>query len=186
MNKKKPLLIINKQMITLSKLPYQLVTKIPKNSFCYIFIDKYPIYHKYLFEELNQNNLLTSELDTNNLVKNIEYNEKYFQHIKGDKDLKYLISSFLVGNDDNYESYDLMTNFMYKNYFVTEHLKLNYTDSKKCINCFVWDYKVKLLIQNNKKKIFFNENKCCSKLLLSKKTPFQIQNLFIKIKDHIK
>ena len=155
------------------KLPYEIINKIPKNSFANIFINKYSNF-----------SIQSDKLD-------YKFRDMYLQIILSQiqpnikSELKYLISSYFVIEDNNNTIYDLILNFKYKKYFVNEHLLLDSGKSKKCKNCYVWNYKINLTISSTNEKIFFEENKCGSKLLLSNKSPQIITNLYNELKLNI-
>ena len=165
------------------KLPYEIINKIPKNSFANIFINKYSnfsiqsdkldykfrdIYLQIILSQIQPN--IKSEIILSQIQPNIK------------SELKYLISSYFVIEDNNNTIYDLILNFKYKKYIVNEHLLLDSEKSKKCKNCYVWNYRINLTIPSTNEKIFFEENKCGSKLLLSNKSPQIITNLYNELK----
>ena len=136
------------------QLPYELISKIPKYSFANIFTKKYPIF------EFNSN-------------KNT-FRDNYFQNIKytSNSELKYIISSyFIIQDEKDNKLYDIMISFQYKKYFINEYLLMDIEKSKKCKNCYVWDYKINLIIPSVTEKFYFKENRCGSKILFSNNTP---------------
>lgn len=77
--------------------------------------------------------------------------------------------------------YDVKLNFQYMNFYVEEHMIHDPTKSKICSNCYLWNYKINLLVPLKKKYVVFSENKCGSKLLLSDKIPVIINDLYKQI-----
>jgi len=158
-------------------LPDLFISKIPPNTFSNLFVKKYP---KFI-------------LDHNENFNWNPFQDIYFQQILNNKNYKYLISSYIMHLDSNVEYYDIKINFQYKNYHLNENLILDYTNSKKCNNCFVWDYKINLFLPNdfdkdkNKNKylqnpiIKYEKNNCGLKFLLDNKTPDEIKLLYQEI-----
>lgn len=91
--------------------------------------------------------------------------------------------------DSDIELFDIKINFQYKNYHFNESIVMDYAKSKKCSNCYIWDYKVNLFLppKYNESKhvqkpiIKYEENRCGSKLLLDNKIPSEIAYLYKEI-----